>query len=67
MEWEKACIEAGLPSRRLRTLMKTSFASKVLLFQETLEYALAINICYQRQTILLQARVSSGLILAVEL
>ena len=45
-EWEKACIEAGLPSRSLKTPVKTPFASKVTPFQETLDYASAINICY---------------------
>ena len=64
-EWEKACIEAGLPSRRLKTPVKTRFASKVTLFQETLEYASAINICYQRQSLQLQARVPSGLTWAI--
>ena len=39
MEWKKACIEVGLSSRQLRTPVKTWFASKVLLFQETLDYA----------------------------
>jgi hypothetical protein len=38
-EWDAACIEAGLPIRRLKTPVKTRFASKVVLFQETLRYA----------------------------
>jgi hypothetical protein len=29
--------------------MKTRFVSKVILFQETLEYQNAINLCYERQ------------------
>ena len=45
-EWKKACIKAGLLARKFRTPVKTRFASKVILFQETLEYADAINICY---------------------
>jgi hypothetical protein len=32
--------------RKLKTLVKTKFASKVVLFQETLEYTHAITICY---------------------
>jgi hypothetical protein len=32
-EWAKACIEAGLPVKKLRTPMKTRFASRVILFQ----------------------------------
>ena len=35
LEWEKASIEARLWSRRLKTPMKTRFASKFVLFQET--------------------------------
>jgi hypothetical protein len=64
-EWEKACIEVGLPSRRLRIPVKTRFASKVVLFQETLEYSLAIIICYQRQSLQLQACIPSGLTWAI--
>jgi hypothetical protein len=60
-EWDKACIDAGLPSRKLKTHVKTRFASKVVLFQETQEYADAINICYRRQSLKLQARVPSGM------
>ena len=60
-EWEKTCIEAGLPSRRLKTLVKTQFSSRIIMFEESLEYASAINICYQRLSLQRQARVSSGL------
>ena len=58
-EWDKACIDAGLPTRKLKTPVKTRFASKVVLFQETQEYADAISICYRRQSLKLQARVPS--------
>ncbi|KAG0573230.1 hypothetical protein KC19_VG160100 [Ceratodon purpureus] len=64
-EWNKACIEAGVPSRKLKTPVKTRFASKVVLFQEMLEYADAINICYRGQSLKLQERVPSGLTWAV--
>ena len=60
-EWDKACIDAGLPTRKLKTPVKTRFASKVVLFQETQEYADAISICYRRQSLKLQARVPSGM------
>ncbi len=46
-EWDKACIEVNtLATRKLKTPMKTRFASRVVLFQETLQYANVINICY---------------------
>jgi hypothetical protein len=50
-EWEFACQEVSLPYeslhlRKLKTFVKTRFASKVVLFQETLEYVHAIMICY---------------------
>ena len=45
-EWIKGCEEVGLPSRRLKIPMKMRFPSKVVLFQETTEYASAINLCY---------------------
>ena len=54
-EWDKACIDVRLPP------MKTRFASKVVLCQETQEYADAISICYRRQSLKLQARVPSGM------
>jgi len=45
-KWEFACQEISLLLRKLKTLVKTGFVSKVVLFQETLEYAHAITICY---------------------
>jgi hypothetical protein len=36
LEWENACVEVSLPKTKLKTPMKTRFASKVIvLFQET--------------------------------
>jgi hypothetical protein len=32
-EWVKACVEVGLPIQRLRTPVKTHFASRIVLFQ----------------------------------
>ena len=60
-EWEKACIDARLPTRKLKTPVKTRCASKMVLFQETQEYADAISMCYKRQSLKLQARVLSGM------
>jgi len=36
---------------KLKTLMKTQFASNIILFQETLEYGDVINLCYGKQKI----------------
>jgi len=41
-EWEKAYGEAGIPWKKLKVSIKTCVASKVVLFQETFEYADAI-------------------------
>jgi len=49
-EWDKACVEMGLPCCKLKTLMKMLFASRVFLLLKTLEYVFAINICYQHQS-----------------
>ncbi len=50
-KWEKAFIEIGVPSWKLKTLMKIKFVHNVILFQETLEYVNAINICYHHQSL----------------
>jgi len=55
------CIDARFSHQKLKTLVKTKFASKVILFQETLEYQNAINFCYGRQeTLELQGCVSNA-------
>jgi hypothetical protein len=51
-EWEKACIECGLLLQKLKTPIKTRFASKVIVFEETLEFKEAIITCYKRQKII---------------
>ncbi len=43
----------------------TCFASKVIIFQETLEYANVINICYTQQSSTLRAKVPSELTWAI--
>jgi len=45
--------------------MKTKFASWVILFQETLEYMIVIDMCYGRQVTHLQAHVPNGQIWAI--
>jgi hypothetical protein len=53
-EWVKVCRDAFLHHpRKLKTPIKTQFASKVILFKETLELKDAINLCYSWQTIAL--------------
>ncbi|KAJ7538060.1 hypothetical protein O6H91_11G033100 [Diphasiastrum complanatum] len=64
-EWTKACIDSGLRPRKLKTPVKTRFASKVILFQETLEFREAIITCYSRQSLALQSRVPSPQIWAI--
>ncbi len=57
-EWKRARLDAGLCHRKLKTLVKTKFTSKVILFQETPEYRDAIHLCYGRQeTLELQGHV----------
>jgi len=45
-DWEFACKEIGLRPWKLKKLIKIWFASKVVIFQETLEYFLDINLYY---------------------
>ncbi len=57
-EWEKACVERGLWIWKLKTPMKTRFASKVSMFGKILEFKKAIILCYgQQKTIVLQQMV----------
>jgi hypothetical protein len=51
-EWEKACVESGLPHRKLKTLVKTRFASKIIMIEECLELKKAILLCYGRHKIM---------------
>jgi hypothetical protein len=44
-EWENVTIIGGLSMRMFKTPMKTKFVSKVIYFQETLEYQNPISIC----------------------
>ncbi len=57
-EWERECVERGLQPQKLKTLVKTRFASKAIMFKEVLEFKGAILLCYgQQKTIALQQRV----------
>lgn len=48
-EWLKACVDVGLPPRKLRTPIKGRFAGNVILFQEALDYQHALSLCYPHQ------------------
>jgi hypothetical protein len=54
-EWKEACLDVQFPPTKLTTLVKTRFANYVIMFQKTLEYMKAINICYEWHTTHLQA------------
>jgi hypothetical protein len=57
-EWKKACVDARFSHKKLKTLMKTRFMNKMILFQKIMEYWDAINLCYGRQqTLELQGRI----------
>ncbi len=48
-EWERACMDSGLWLHKLKTLVKTRFVSKVIMFEETLEFKAIILLCYGKQ------------------
>ncbi len=37
-EWEKACVESGMLLHKLKTPIKTRFASKIIMFEVCLEF-----------------------------
>ncbi len=45
-EWDKACKVNGLSLQKLKTLVETRFASKVVFVKKKLEFANIINIYY---------------------
>jgi hypothetical protein len=45
-DWEFACKEIGLRPWKLKKSIKIRFVSRVVIFQETLEYFLDINLYY---------------------
>jgi hypothetical protein len=48
-KWQKTCVDVEFFHQKLKTPMKTKFASKVIFFQETFEYYDATNLCYWKQ------------------
>jgi hypothetical protein len=57
-ECEKAYIESGMQPQKINTLFKIIFSSKIIMFEETLEFKQSIIICYRKQNIAtLQPRV----------
>jgi hypothetical protein len=48
-EWEKACVESGLLPHKLKTPIKTRFASNIIMFEECIEVKKTIIICYDRK------------------
>jgi hypothetical protein len=51
-EWEKACIESGLLLCKLKTLVKTRFVSKIIMFESCFEFKKAILLCYGKHKIM---------------
>ncbi len=49
--WERACVERGLQSQNIKTLKKTRFGSKVIMFEEVLEFkeAKKIKLFYSKR------------------
>lgn len=56
----QACSNGSLLPHKLKMPMKTRFTSKVEFFQETLEFANDINICYCNSSLQLQSKVPCG-------
>ncbi len=48
-ERHRACLDVGISHQKLKIVVNTRFARKIILFQETLEYHDAINLCYGRK------------------
>lgn len=65
IEWNKACVDSSLRPRKLKTLVKIRFASKVIMFEETLEFKEAIVCCYRHQSFTLQQQVPKPQIWAI--
>ncbi len=43
-KWELTCKEIGMRPQKLKTLIKTKFSSKVVLFQKAMEFSTTINL-----------------------
>jgi hypothetical protein len=65
-EREKVCIECGMPLQKLKTLVKTKFASKLIMFEDVLEFKQSIITCYGRHKIVtLQHKVPKAQVWAI--
>ena len=58
-EWNRACLDSGKRPRKLNTPVKTRLASKVIMFEEALQFWQIIFLCYSRQSLSLQAQIPS--------
>jgi hypothetical protein len=47
-EWKKAHIESAMWHWGLKTLVKTKFSNKVIMFEKTLKFKQIIQLCYGR-------------------
>jgi hypothetical protein len=56
-EWRCVCLDFGLHERKLTTLMKTQFASKVTMIEHCIAYRATIIMCYSCQTKALANRI----------
>jgi hypothetical protein len=45
-KWQKACSNVGVLSCKLKTLVKIKFISKIIIFQETLEFKHVVAFYY---------------------
>jgi hypothetical protein len=50
-EWARSCKDRSFHLGKLNIFIKTWFASKVILFKETLEFKDHVNICHSKQNI----------------
>jgi hypothetical protein len=48
-ERHRPCLDVGIFNQKLKKMVKTRYASKVIMFQETFKYHDVINLCYGRQ------------------
>jgi hypothetical protein len=48
-EWEKACINSGMWHWKLKILVKSKFANKVIMFEKTFEFKQDSLLCYGKQ------------------
>jgi hypothetical protein len=59
VEWTKASLVTSLWPWKLSRLVRTRFASKVAMFQQTFEFKVVIHVCYSQQTLDLQGKIQT--------